>query len=223
MKIKRQHKLKIIAFLLAVILWYFIVLAKPVEKILTVKIKTFPSIKNYLVYVIPDKVVVKLEGTRNKFRLMENRNFEIKINLIPYIPDTPSRSYKVRVPVEQIKLPSGIKIKEVNPIFITLFFKKIIKKRVHIYPDFIQRNLSKKELKKVKISPKYALIQGPYDLTSKIKFVKTEKVNFYMLKRLGNLTVNVLYPEFLLYAYPKKVSLFYPKPKILRKEVKKKK
>ena len=49
MKFRREHRLKLISFLIATTLWYFVVWGKPVEKVLEVPVIYHPVNPDYIV------------------------------------------------------------------------------------------------------------------------------------------------------------------------------
>ncbi|MDF2954045.1 MAG: Cyclic di-AMP synthase regulator CdaR [Thermodesulfobacterium sp.] len=204
MKFKREHKLKIISFLLAITLWYFVVLGKPVEKNLEVPILWKNSRSNYLVELSPSEIILKIEATRKILRTFPNRNLKLEIDISRYSPGI----YQIRVPIEKLKLPSELKIKEVKPDLITLIIKKLGTKKVPIKPSYeIEENFPKNF--KLIIKPSYVTIKGPVENLTNIRYITTQPINILKLKIKKEIEADLVLPSGVLSVYPKKVRIIY--------------
>lgn len=204
MKFKREHKLKIISFLLAVTLWYFVVMGKPIEKELEIPIVFKNPNPNYLVEVNPNEIVIKVEATRKMLRTFPNNNLKLEIDISKYSPGI----HQIRVPVEKLNLPLDYKIKEVRPDVITLIIKKVSTKRVPIKPSYETEGIYPKNFKII-IKPAYATIRGPIEILSNLHYISTEPLNILKLKIKKEIEVDTISPPGVLSVYPKKVKVIY--------------
>lgn len=206
MRFKREHKLKVISLILAVILWYFVVLGKPIEENLEIPILLKNSKSNYLAEVTPSEVVIKVETTRKAWRTFPNKNLKIEIDVSQYSPGV----HQIRTPIEKLTFPSDLKIKEVKPNTITLIIKKLITKNLPIKPYFdIDTEIPKKF--KLIIKPAWATIKGPIDAIYNISYIKTQPIDISELKEKKEIEVDLVLPSEGLSVSPKKVKIIYKK------------
>ncbi|MCD6489713.1 MAG: hypothetical protein J7K20_03180 [Thermodesulfobacterium sp.] len=204
MKFKREHKLKIVSFLLAITLWYFVVLGKPVEKNLEVPIVLKNSKSNYLVELSPSEIILKVEATRKTLRTSPNRDLKLEIDISRYSPGM----YQIRAPIEKLNLPPELKIKEVKPDLITLIIKKLGTKKVPVKPSYeLEKNFPKNF--KLIIKPSYVIIKGPVENISNIRYITTQPINVLELKIKKEIEADLVIPSGVLSAYPKKVRIIY--------------
>ena len=204
MKFKREHKLKIVSFLLAITLWYFVVLGKPVEKNLEVPIVLKNSKSNYLVELSPSEIILKVEATRKTLRTSPNRDLKLEIDISGYSPGI----YQIRAPIEKLNLPPELKIKEVKPDLITLIIKKLGTKKVPVKPSYeLEKNFPKNF--KLIIKPSYVIIKGPVENISNIRYITTQPINVLELKIKKEIEADLVIPSGVLSAYPKKVRIIY--------------
>ncbi len=203
MRFKREHKLKIISFLLAVTLWYFVVLGKPIQKDLEIPIVLENSNPNYLVEVNPSEIVLKVEATRKLLRTFPSSNLALKIDISHYSPGI----HRLRVPIEKLNFPSDLKIKEVRPDMITVIIKKIETKRVPIKPSYKTEDILQNF--KLIIKPDHVTVRGPADILNSIHYITTEPLNILKLKIKKEMEIKLIYPSGVLSIYPKKVKIIY--------------
>lgn len=204
MRFKREHKLKIISFLLAVTLWYFVVLGKPVEKDLEIPIISKNSNPNYLVEISPSEVVLKVEATRKILRNFPDNNLKLEIDISRY----PSGVHQIRVPIENLNLPQDLKIKEIKPDLITLVIKKVGVKRVPVKPTYeTEENFPKKF--KLIIKPSYVTIKAPVEILVTTYYIPTQPLDILKLKIKKEVEADLVLPPGALSVYPEKVKIFY--------------
>lgn len=200
---KREHKLKIVSFLLATTLWYFIVWAKPVDKRLEIPILLKGSQNNSYVYELnPSSINVIITGTRSQFRSINYTTLQLELDVTKYSPGV----HQIRIPVEKINLPKDIKIKEINPIYTTLVIRKISSKRVPVKINLI--NLKEEKIKLL-IKPNAVLLKGFWEDIEEIREIQTEKIDFLELREKRILEVNITYPKGVLEVQPNKVKIIY--------------
>ncbi len=204
MNFRREHKLKLVAFLIATTLWYFVVWGKPIEKTLEIPVTYTPITSKYLVEISPSSVLVRVVAIRRVLLNLSNRNLKIRINISKYTPGI----YQVRVPIEKLHLPQNVKIKEVSPNFITIIVKKIVSKRIPIKVSFKNSEINSKEIK-LKIIPPYAIIKAPVDVISHTSLIYTEPVDFLKLKQEKKLKVDIIPPLGIISIKPDKVEIIY--------------
>uniref|UniRef100_A0A7C4JTK3 YbbR family protein n=1 Tax=Thermodesulfobacterium geofontis TaxID=1295609 RepID=A0A7C4JTK3_9BACT len=204
MKFKREHKLKIISFFLAIILWYFVVLGKPVEKELEIPIIRKNFNPNYLIELNPSEVVLKVEATRRILRNFPSNNLKLEIDLSKYPPGV----HQIRVPIEKLNLPSDLKIKEIKPDSITLIIKRLDIKKVPVKPIYETEENFPKRFKLI-IKPSYVVIKAPIEVLVNTYYITTQPLNILKLKIKKEVEAELAIPPGVISVYPEKVKVIY--------------
>ncbi len=203
-KVKREHKLKIVAFLLSVTLWYFVVWGKPVERTFEVPIQVKGALNQQYIWEInPSAVTLKLTANRNDLRKLNKQSIQIDLNLSNYPPGI----HQVRIPIEKLNLPEKVKIKEVTPNYVSLVIRKVSIKKIPVKVIFKEGPPSSNF--KIIINPGSVNIKGFWDDLQAIEFVQTEEVDFFELKKSRVLNVKVLRPDKVLEVQPEQVKIIY--------------
>jgi YbbR domain-containing protein len=204
MKFKREHKLKIISFFLAIILWYFVVLGKPIEKELEIPIIRKNFNPHYLVEVNPSEVVLKVEATRRSLRNFSSNNLKLEIDLSKYPPGV----HQIRVPIEKLNLPSDLKIKELKPDSITLIIKRLDVKKVPVKPVYETEGNFPKRFKLI-IKPSYVVIKAPIEVLVNTYYITTQPLDILKLKIKKEVEAELAIPPGVISVYPEKVKIIY--------------
>jgi YbbR domain-containing protein len=204
MKFKREHKLKIISFFLAIILWYFVVLGKPIEKELEIPIIRKNFNPNYLVELNPSEVVLKVEATRRILRNFPSNNLRLEIDLSKYPPGV----HQIRVPIEKLNLPSDLKIKELKPDSITLIIKRLDVKKVPVKPIYETEEIFPKRFKLI-IKPSYVVIKAPIEVLVNTYYITTQPLDILKLKIKKEVEAELTIPPGVISVYPEKVKVIY--------------
>lgn len=200
---KREHKLKIIALILTITLWYFIVWGKPVEKNIEIPIECLPLKRNYLVEINPTNAQIKVLGTRSSFRNFNQDSLRFVLDISKY----PSGVYQIRLPIEKLNLPSEVKVKEITPSFVTLVVKKVIIKDFPVEVVFEEdvKNIKKNKLV---ITPSYVKVKGTLDGIYNLNSITTEPVNFSKLVEEKEMEVKLVIPPEVIEIKPERVKIF---------------
>lgn len=206
---KREHKLKIIAFLIAATLWYLIVWGKPVERIIEVPLKFKNSFGiEYFIEANPSTVSIKIVATRSQLRNIDKDKILVELDLGKYPPGI----HQVRIPTEKILLPNNIKVKEVSPNFVTVIIKKISLKQVPVKVNLKETSEQKMKRLKLLIKPSVVTIKGFWDDLKEIEEIYTEEFSPQELKKERILEVNLHTPPKVLEVYPDRVKIIYLNP-----------
>lgn len=201
---KREHKLKIISFLLAATLWYFIVWGKPIEKRIEIPIVLKDNLSNttYIYEVNPSSINIIITGTRSQFRTINFTKLQIDLDVGKYSPGI----HQIRIPLEKINLPKEVKIKELNPTYVTLVIKKITTKRV---PVRVKLSDNTGEKIKLMVKPNVVTLKGFWEDLKEIDQVQTEEINLFELKINKIIVAKIHTPEKILEVQPNKVKIIY--------------
>lgn len=200
---KREHKLKIISFLLATTLWYFVVWGKPVDKRLEIPVVLKGNQdKSYVYELNPSSVSIIITGTRSQFRSINSSTLQIELDVTKYSPGV----YQIRIPIEKLNFPKDIKVKELNPAYVTLVIKKISTKRVPVRVNFI--NVQEEKVK-ILLKPNVVVLKGFWEDIKDIQEVQTEEIDIFELKVHKIVEAKIIYPEGVLEVQPNKVKIIY--------------
>ncbi len=201
---KREHKLKLVAFLLSATLWYFVVWGKPVERGIEVPVQVKGSLnQNYVWEINPSTITIKVLANRNDLRRLNKQTLQIELNLSNYPPGI----HQVRIPIEKLNLPENVKVKEVSPNYVSLVIRKVSTKKVPVKVIFKENPPSSNF--RIMVNPASVSIRGFWDDLQAIEFLKTEEVDFFELKRERVLNVKILRPERVLEVQPEQVKIIY--------------
>lgn len=206
---KREHKLKVIAFLISATLWYLIVWGKPVEKTLEVPLKfknTFS--REYFTETNPSTVTIKIVATRSQLRNIDKDKIQVELDLGKYPPGI----HQVRIPTEKLPLPGNIKVKEVSPNFVTVIIRKISQKQVPVKVNLKETSEQKMRKFKLLIRPSVVTLKGFWDDLKEIDQIYTEEFSPQELKKEKILEVNLQIPPRVLEVYPDRVKIIYLNP-----------
>lgn len=206
MKLKREHKLKIIAFLISATLWYLIVWGKPIEKTLEAPIivKSAQD-KELYVEINPSTVAIKVLATRSQLRNLNKDQVNVEIDLEKYPPGI----HQVRIPVEQIRLTNTMKVKEVSPSFVTVVIRKISQKKVPVVLNLKDRIEQRDKRFKLVINPPVVTIRGFWEDIKDIENIYTEEVSLARLKKEKYLNVELIPPQRVIELEPRRVKIVY--------------
>ncbi|MCS7199128.1 MAG: CdaR family protein [Caldimicrobium sp.] len=206
---KREHKLKVLAFLISATLWYLVVWGKPIEKTLEIPIKYKNSYsKDFFVEINPSTISVKITATRSQLRNLEKDKLEIEIDLEKYSPG----AHQIRIPIEKINLPSSIKVKEISPVYLTLVIKKFSQKKVPVKLSLIEDQKQRYQTMRVMLKPSMVSIKGFWEEIKEIEEVYTEAIDPDTLRENKVLEVKLKTPPKVIEVHPNSVKIIYLYP-----------
>lgn len=212
MRLKREHKLKIISVFIAVTLWYFVVWGKAAEKTLEVPITYKTPNSNYLVEINPSTAIIKVEAIRRVLRTVPEKDIKVEIDLKKYSPGV----YQIRFPIEKVNLPAGIKIKDISPPFITVVIKKISVKKIPVRPNIEEQEETLRNVT-IKVEPKYVIVRAPLEILETLDSIYTEPISLFKLKFTKVAEISLIHPPEVISITPEKVKIIYHERKLFRK------
>lgn len=206
---KRENKLKVLAFLISATLWYLVVWGKPIETTLEIPIKYKNSYsKDFFVETNPSTISVKITTTRSQLRNLERDKLEIEIDLEKYSPGI----HQIRIPIEKINLPSSIKIKEISPVYLTLVIKKFSQKKVPVKLSLVENQKQRYQNMRVKLKPSMVSIKGFWEEIKEIEEVYTDTIDLDSLRKNKVLEVKLKTPPKVIEVNPNSVKIIYLYP-----------
>lgn len=160
---RRNLPAKIIAFIVAIILWLFVMNEQnpQIEGTFTVPIETVNAFDGYKITQDIKNVKIKVRGARSLFVSAEAGDFKAYIDLAGYN----SGDHEIKI---QTVLPQGFELVDVQPSSAAVNLDKIIQKEVHI--DLIVTGTASPGLTVDKViqSVNTVLVEGPESRVNEI-------------------------------------------------------
>ncbi len=165
--------LKVASLLLAVILWFFVILSGRSEITLNAPV-IFTNLPATLEIVdFPDKVTVTIEGQK---RIIKNLKQEEVSAVIDLEKAKEGRSF-YPLSKNNFKLPQTLAITSINPETVNLKIETQMKKTVPIKPYAFGLPEKGHVIVEMNVIPKSVEIEGPQSVIKKIRSIKTEPVD----------------------------------------------
>ncbi len=162
--------LKVISFLMAVGLWFFVMLSGRSEIIMDIPI-TFTNIPPKLEIVdYPKTINVCIEGQE---RLLKYLKPDDIIALLDIGEAKPGRSFYT-ISTDNIKLPKSFLVTSIDPETISLKLEPQLKKAVAVRPHVIGLPEKGYIIVGIRVKPESIILEGPESVIEGIKTVKTE-------------------------------------------------
>ncbi|MBI5207711.1 MAG: hypothetical protein HY934_07965 [Candidatus Firestonebacteria bacterium] len=171
-KLKENLELKIIAIILAIILWVYSIGQQKSEIIFNIPIK-FETNQNMILYdKSTDFVTLNLRGQQNVIRGLSKSQFRITIDLKNNHPGT----VEIDISNKNIFGPKDVEIIDIFPNKLTAKLDYLVSKNVHI-KVITQGELPKKyHIEKLITEPEIISIEGIKSKINKIKYIETSPI-----------------------------------------------
>lgn len=178
-KITHNWHIKLIAVILAFILWLYVENLKEREYSLSVPLETRNIPADYIVSnEVPISVNVVLKGKESRLSLIDEN---VIIAYVDLKHDTEGGKRSI-VRIDKNSVPPRISIKEINPRVVDISVEKMQEKLVRIIPVIIEEPPDGYVFQDVIVSPGHVPIQGPESKMNGIDSIYTEDIG------IGNLT-----------------------------------
>jgi YbbR domain-containing protein len=170
---------KLLAVLLAVIMWYFVVGEERAEVGLTVPLVLINMPRDLIVVNnVPHGIEIRVNGPRSLVQSLSTENLSKSLDL----SNTREGAVSFSISSEGIPLPRGVKITRINPTQVTVALQKLMTKNITISPRVVGRPDSGYELESVRANPEHVDIAGPEDVVKKIEGLFTKPIDIQGLK-----------------------------------------
>lgn len=170
--------LKLTALIMAVALWFFVMLSGRSEVTREIPVKFINISDEFEIVDYPKAISVTIEGQE---RLLKH----LRPNEISAILDIsgakPGRSFYT-ISRENIKLPKSFLVTAIDPETISLTLELQLKKTVPVKPDIAGAPERGFKIIAIKVDPETVTIEGPKSAISKIDIVKTEPIDISGIK-----------------------------------------
>ena len=170
---------KLLAVLLAVIMWYFVVGEERAEVGLTVPLVLINMPRDLIVVNnVPHGIEIRVNGPRSLVQSLSTENLNKSLDL----SNTREGSVSFSISSEGIPLPRGVKITRINPTQVTVVLQKLMIKNIAVHPRVTGRPDSGYEVESVRADPEQVDIAGPEDVVKKIEGLSTKPIDIQGLK-----------------------------------------
>ncbi|HPG30113.1 MAG TPA: CdaR family protein [bacterium] len=167
--------LKLLAVLIAFLLWFYVASQKSVQYDYTAALK-YQNIPKNLVLLndgnTVNSVKVVLQGPKN-ISNYSIKNLEIPVNL----NNSVYGKNNIRIFTAGINLPEGFKLVEIIPDEIAVFLDKKIERKLTVVPELSGEPSENYEIENIIINPERIAVKGPETLLKTMNEIKTEIIN----------------------------------------------
>lgn len=170
---------KILAVLLAIMVWYFVVGEERAEVSLTVPLELINIPRNLIVVNnLPQAIELWVNGPRSLVRSLSTENIGKSLDLAKTRPGTISFS----ISSEGIPLPRGVIITRINPTQVNVVLQKLGTKKIKIKPRIIGKPAPGYEVDSVKVNYEQVEIAGPEGVVESLESLYTKPVDIQGIK-----------------------------------------
>ncbi len=170
---------KLLAVLLAVIMWYFVVGEERAEVGLTVPLVLINMPRDLIVVNnVPHGIEIRVNGPRSLVQSLSTENLSKSLDL----SNTREGAVSFSISSEGIPLPRGVKITRINPTQVTVVLQKLMIRNIAVNPRVTGRPDPGFEVESVRAHPEHVDIAGPEDVVKKIEGLYTKPIDIQGLK-----------------------------------------
>ncbi len=165
--------LKLASLVIAVILWFFVILSGRSEKTIDIPVN-FVNLPTKLEVVdFPETVRISIEGQESMLKDLKKNN----VNAVIDLSEVKTGKSFITITRENIALPQMLTIKNIEPETVSLMIEDQLSKRVDVTPDIVGAPEKGYAIVEITASPDSFIIEGPKSLVRKIRRVKTEPID----------------------------------------------
>ena len=165
---------KILALVLAVILWFLVVGEERAEVGLTIPLELVNMPRDLIVVNnLTQGIDIRVNGPRSLIRSLTTRNLSKSLDL------SNSKAGTVTFPIssEGIRLPRGVAITRIHPTQVVVVLQKQVKKTIPVKARVIGRPANGYEVDSVKIRPEEVEVAGPEEVIKELENLFTKPVD----------------------------------------------
>jgi len=165
--------LKLASFILAIALWFFVVLSGRSGIFMDIPIMYINVPHSYEVVDFPKTVSVNVEGQE---RIIKNLN-QNEISAVIDLSDAKEGKSFYTITSENIKLPNTLEVTSIEPHTIAIMIEKQLRKSVPVKPAIVGVPQHGFVIYEINVSPETVMIEGSKSVISKISNIKTEPID----------------------------------------------
>jgi YbbR domain-containing protein len=170
---------KVLAVLLAIIVWYVVVGEERAEVGLTVPLELI-NIPRDLIVVnnVTQGIEIRVNGPRSLVRSLSMENLSKSLDL----SNTRTGNVSFSISSEGIPLPRGVKITRINPTQVTLVLQKLATKKIKVKPRITGKPASGFEIDSIQVNTEQVEIAGPEEVVTNLEHLYTKPIEIQGLK-----------------------------------------
>ncbi|MBI5583604.1 MAG: hypothetical protein HY892_07250 [Deltaproteobacteria bacterium] len=170
---------KILALLLAVLLWFLVVGEERAEVGLTIPLELV-NIPRSLIVVnnITQGIDIRVNGPRSLVRSLTGRGLSKSLDL------SNARAGTITFPIsaEGIKLPRGVTITRIFPPNVVVVLQKLGQKKVTVKPRLTGKPPSGVEIESIQVRPEELEVAGPEEVIREVETLFTKPIDLTGLR-----------------------------------------
>lgn len=183
-----RHLLKFVSVLFAVFIWFYVLNSEPQEVTHHMNLHLVSPTGLSVSNLTPEKLNVKIKGSRAFIRTMVEREENVFLKLKDY-PYKKKGGFNIFLSPEDIPVPFGVQVIDVKPDKFKVELQKEIRKNVPVKLNFVGSIPSDLKLMETKVSPSEVLISGPIEVMRKISKVQSAPIDISTLQGSGEMKV----------------------------------
>ena len=165
---------KILALVLAVILWFLVVGEERAEVGLTIPLELVNMPRDLIVVNnLTQGIDIRVNGPRSLIRSLTTRNLSKSLDL----SNSKAGTVTFSISSEGIRLPRGVAITRIHPTQVVVVLQKQIKKTIPVKVRIIGRPANGYEVDSVKIRPEEVEVAGPEEVIKELENLFTKPVD----------------------------------------------
>lgn len=167
MKILENWSLKIIAFLFAITLWFYVQGRDVVETAIRFNI-FFSNIPQnlYIDEINASEILVWVKGPKHIVSNLMKNEKKIEFN----VKGQRAGKFIYEIKQEKLNLPSNTQVLRIQPEKITVRFLPFMEKRVKVVAQY-------NGIRKYSIEPKYVVVRGPRNIVDNMNYILTDFID----------------------------------------------
>jgi len=171
--------LKLTSFVLAITLWFFVILSGRSGIILDVPVMYDNIPPDLEVVDFPKTVSIHVEGQEQILKNLKQNEISAMVDL----HDAKTGRNFYTLSPENVNLPRTVEVTNIDPQTIGLTIERQFKKTVSVQPSI--EGLPEKGfvILEIKVDPEMLILEGPRSIVSRINNVKTEPIDINGLNR----------------------------------------
>ncbi len=170
---------KVLAILLAVIMWYFVVGEERAEVGLTVPLELI-NIPRDLIVVnnVVHGIDIRVNGPRSLVRSLAAESLSKRLDL----SNTKAGTVSFSITSEGIPLPRGVKITRITPTQVIVVLQKLMTQKITVKPRIVGKPAPGYEIASVQVNNPQVEIAGPEEVVKNIESLYTKPIEIQGLK-----------------------------------------
>jgi len=170
--------LKLLSLLMAIALWFFVILSGRTEVTLDVPVKFINTPDKYEIVDYPKSISLTIEGQEQLLKYLKPNDISIVLD----ISGARSGRSFYTISKENIKLSNSFLVTGIDPETVSLTIERQLKKTVTVKPHIVGAPDKGYKISAIKVEPGTVLLEGPESTVSKIDVVRTEPIDISGIK-----------------------------------------